>query len=559
MFCENAEITEDFSSSNIVLRFSETENYSTDNTSASLRKNLVHFETKNKVFESKNSEKNEVIIISDSSDDDHIFAKPESSRSASNNLKNINTSVYISSSSDESDATEDFRLKYNESKKSTNQSNRAERSARNFEQSLRNFKTRQRCSILYTSDDTASTASSNKSKSSSSGKSNNSASISHVSPTPRSGASSNSSNSITSIKDRKSISKLVTKPLNRLKDPLSVIGVGPSICSTKYHKVFPRKITPRGPKLTKLEALKILKAVNSKRTNYFSPNSSDKSDKSQVSDTSKSGREIRKKNESDKLNIIAETDSEAEKSIVQSIPEMPFHPKTLDNNVLETPPTNQDKGYNDLSSRKLKEITNWLFANPLDSKNDSSISHVSESNRNSLSSGNSSLERLERNYETPNNRQKFLKNNIDREAKMNDSDPKTPINSPDVLNGVTLVATNKRINIRTPQSETPVTPYNNSKTTICTIKKRQTRIDEYLRKTKPSSGKYIDEITPKPVNKTPAVVSKQLNPEDVRIEDCVDILDKLYGDEWRAKADVILSEPRRLKVAKKDRGVQTEK
>lgn len=555
LFSEESLFSKRDRSPTIVLRLSDSQNYNIEDRDTSRSNNISNYRCNDKSVGSKTSEKSEVIIISDSSDNEEFPSRrPETSRFATNTFKNIQASVSISSSTDESDTREDFILKNNESKKVNHDKGRGKLLS-NFKHNISSFKTKQRCSILYTSDDTASTASSSKSqsKSSSSRKSKDSpSSLSHVSPTPRSVGSNNS------IKSHKSVSKYVSKQVERLRDDATTSGFGtsPSFCSTKYQKVFPRKISNRGTQLTKLDALKILKAVKSKRVKYFSPSSSDKS---QVSETPDSDEEIRK-DKPKKSNIIEETDSEVdevvEKSIIQNTPEISQR-KTSVSRFLETPVNIQEPAYNDLSERKRKEIANWLMTNSPDSKNESSLSHISESNRNSLSSGNSSLERLEANFETPNNRDKFKRKNID-DREVNYTDPKTPTNVflPDVLNGVALGATDKRVNTRTPH-KSPVTPI--PKTTISTVKKRQTKIDDYLRKTKTSTGQYINELTSsnKTLKKPPS--SKEVNTEDVRIEDCVDILDKLYGDTWRAKADAILSEPRRKPVSKKDRGVQTER
>lgn len=70
-----------------------------------------------------------------------------------------------------------------------------------------------------------------------------------------------------------------------------------------------------------------------------------------------------------------------------------------------------------LSAKKKKEILEWLSTNFDDSNNDDSCSlesAIPESRKSGFSSGNSSLERLELNFETPNNRDKFFKLNSNR-------------------------------------------------------------------------------------------------------------------------------------------------
>ncbi|XP_051161874.1 germ cell nuclear acidic protein-like [Leptopilina boulardi] len=579
---DKLQITDDYSrtlstrttgSSNIVLRLSESNNYSIDDATTQSYK-LTTSSSKQKSF---NSEIKDIIVISDSSDDDKFI---KNSIKSDNFKKLQKSSICISSSSDESDK-DDFILKYNDQTNTLN-SNAAKRRISNNFKPLNTFKTRQRCSILYTSDDTASTAST-KSKSSSSQKKNKSpnSSISHISATPYP-IVSNKSNEI---------DKPISKAIDKLKNQSTTKATtSPSFCSTKYQKLFPRKIN-KNHQLSKAEALKILKVVKSKQLNYFSASDSEKS---QISDSFNSPR--KRSNGAKKSNIINETDSEKSKSTKSSenkktksqksnIINETDSDKSIENEksksniieetdseleennpkiqkekilqILQIPPTDENPGYNNLSARKRKEIANWIMLNNPDANSESSFSHISGSNRNSVCSGNSSLERLEVNYETPNNRGKFLKLHSDKKKSADESELKTPIaNATDVLNGLKLVDTNKRINNRTPLTENRLTISTNTKSTETSVK-RQTRIDEYLKKTKTISGKSITVITPRNnVTKTPAINSK---PEDVKIEDCVDILDKLYGDTWRAKADVILSEPRKKNVVKKDRGVQTER
>lgn len=551
--------TRNTSSSNIILRLSETENFSIEDCTTQSYK-LTGSSNKQKLNSKINDD--DVIVISDSSDNDDRFLKK-----LDNPNKLPNRSIYISSSSDESEG-DDFILKYSETKNTLTQNTGKRRISNNFK-TFNNFKSRQRCSILYTSDDTASTASTKTKSSSSQKKSKDSqvSSISHISPTPYQNGFDKSNGTCNVKPTLKSIDKVKNQPAKA--------AVSPSYCSTKYQKLFPRKITNRVSKLSKAEALKILKVVKSKKLNYFS---SSGSDKSQISNSSDSEREI-KSNGGKKSNIISETASEKSsgsqrnnKPQISNIVEetdsdfeenVPDSPKILKvqkekvMQILQTPPANKDPGYSDLSARKRKEIANWLMSNNSDViTNESSFSHISGS----VCSGNSSLERLEVNYETPNNRHKFLKLHSDNKRNVDLPETKTPVNNPtNVLNGLKLVDTNKRINIRTPVAESPINFSTNTKSTD-TGGKRQTKIDDYLRKTKTISGKSVTVLAPrKDVIKTPATNSKTLRQEDVKIEDCVDILDKLYGDTWRAKADAILSEPRKQHVLKKDRGVQTER
>lgn len=67
----------------------------------------------------------------------------------------------------------------------------------------------------------------------------------------------------------------------------------------------------------------------------------------------------------------------------------------------------------------------------------------------------------------------------------------------------------------------------------------------------------LDVVTPTNKDK----VSTKKGAAEINILDCVDVLDNLYGSEWRKKADAILqsTEPRKQPVARIDRAVQTEK
>lgn len=605
---DKGQITDDYSrtastrttsSSNIVLRLSETQNRSIDDATTQSYKFTNSSSKKN----SSNSEVNEVIVISDSTDSDSNDFK-KSSIVKKFQDKNICISSSSSSSSSEESDTEDFILKYNDQKNTSSGFTGKRRISNNFKP-FNNFKTRQRCSILYTSDDTASTASTkSKSSSSNEGKSKRRqpspiSSISHVSASQK------------PIEQSQDLNKSISKPIDRVKNNQlnTKSTVSPSYCSTKYQKLFPRKVT-KNHQLSKAEALKILKIVKSKQLNYFSAS---ESDKSQISDSPQSTRKtiLKKSNiinetESDNStksnkgkiekkiiqqnsNVIAETDSEFE----ENTPKVIQVRKERALEILQTPPpvAPNDPGYNDLSARKRKEIANWLMSNNPDTNNESSFSHISGSNRNSICSGNSSLERLEINYETPNNRKKFFKLHSDKKRNVEQSELTTPINiATNVLQGLKLVDTNKRINNRTPinenhqtidtskriQNRTPVienhqtidtSKRSDNQVTVSTSTKttesggkRQTRMDDYLRKTKTISGKSVTVIAPrKNIATTPTVDSKITKPTEKKRDDRIDFLDKLYGDTWRAKADIILSEPRKPPVVKKDRGVQTER
>ncbi|XP_011308789.1 uncharacterized protein [Fopius arisanus] len=167
-----------------------------------------------------------------------------------------------------------------------------------------------------------------------------------------------------------------------------------------------------------------------------------------------------------------------------------------------------------LSEEKKKDISRWLMNNSSNDRSDDSMSNISASNRqSSTSSGHRSLERLEMNYETPNNRQKF----------------REKFNTPKVLNPLADIP-----------RETP----------------RQTLIDDYLRK--PKSSSKSETYTPITIKAKTVAVSPAVDTPKSNFDDCADILDKLYGETWRQHAGgVPITEPRR-QVVLKDRGVQTE-
>ncbi|KAG6803363.1 acidic repeat-containing protein isoform X1 [Apis mellifera caucasica] len=158
-----------------------------------------------------------------------------------------------------------------------------------------------------------------------------------------------------------------------------------------------------------------------------------------------------------------------------------------------------------------------------DSQSDSSLDIVPLSNKHDKSSGNSSLERLEMNYETPNNRGKI--NQLPNESKtINSKCNKT--SNPTVL--------------------------------------RQTIINEFVQKTKnnefhTSHKTHTNDKFSIPIN------TSTNTPQNIDIRDCADILDKLYGKSWRNKADILFpkSEPRintiKQATTTKNRAVQTER
>lgn len=177
-----------------------------------------------------------------------------------------------------------------------------------------------------------------------------------------------------------------------------------------------------------------------------------------------------------------------------------------------------------LSGRRQKQIKEWLLTNFSDSHNqsDCSFNTIPPSTRNS-NSGNSSLERLEQNYETPNNRGKISKTQTDEKQK-------TIVNSDKVVHS---------------------------------FLKGQTTIDQYLKKSKNNSKFYIPDNKPRLLPKTQIENKASLvnTCESKTVMNCANILDKLYGTSWRDKANALLSTSKSQKPTDQpmNRIVQTER
>lgn len=191
-------------------------------------------------------------------------------------------------------------------------------------------------------------------------------------------------------------------------------------------------------------------------------------------------------------------------------------PKSYDNKFVDAPDAKKNKETmcTELSERKKKQISQWLMTNSPDSKSDSSFSIVPASNRTDMSSGNSSLERMEMNYETPNNRGKIH----------------------------IAPSSGKRM---TNQNHTP--------------QPRQTTIHEFTQRSKDNA---LELRRSKNNNTNNACLTPRMNtPQNTNVMNCADILDKLYGTSWRDKADILLpnSEPRKQGVPTVHRAVQTER
>ncbi|CAK9819469.1 Germ cell nuclear acidic protein [Anthophora plagiata] len=179
----------------------------------------------------------------------------------------------------------------------------------------------------------------------------------------------------------------------------------------------------------------------------------------------------------------------------------------------------------ELSERKRKEISRWLMTNTPDSQSNSSFSVVPPSAQDDVSSGNSSLERLEMNYETPNNRDRIRQQ---------------PVGEKETIN----------------------TDYNKTSRTVIS---RQASLDEYIQQSK-NNAPELCTLKKKSHTNSSTVSTSTKNqrtntPQKIDLMDCVDILEKLYGKSWRQKADILFpqSEPRKQVALTKNRAVQTER
>ncbi|XP_072756407.1 uncharacterized protein [Anoplolepis gracilipes] len=178
-----------------------------------------------------------------------------------------------------------------------------------------------------------------------------------------------------------------------------------------------------------------------------------------------------------------------------------------------------------LSEKKKRQIAEWLMTNSPDSLSDSSCSNIPLSIRNSRDSGNSSLERLELNYETPNNRGRINKVQTDNKKET------TIVNSDKMIKSLM----------------------------------HQTTIDKYFKKSNNNISKFCTPDKPKALLKvhTDKKFSSSVvnTPEDMGKINCADILDKLYGNSWRDKANILLptTEPRKTSNQATSRIIQTER
>ncbi|XP_043253356.1 uncharacterized protein LOC122397923 [Colletes gigas] len=297
-----------------------------------------------------------------------------------------------------------------------------------------------------------------------------------------------------------------SKNLGGLNRPDKVLSA-----TNKQYDNFNRKLTPKN-------ARDIMKNIKATKIVYESPRRQDnivinKSIDNQMHPAI-SSKEIRNK-------IIDESIENSESDIIEGsqINSTNFY-KNHVSRFLDTPCVSKHEEIigMELSERKKKQISTWLMTNSTESISDNSFDIVPATNRDDVSSGNSSLERLEMNYETPNNRGKI--HHVPTSKKLINQD-RDKIIQPTVPRQTILHEV-------TQQSETDVPK-------VCTPKNNCTNN----------------------VFSTPTLC----NPQNVDIMDCADILEKVYGKSWREKAALLLSksEPRRQVISTRNRAVQTEK
>lgn len=277
-------------------------------------------------------------------------------------------------------------------------------------------------------------------------------------------------------------------------------------------------------KISKEDTKNIIKNIKSTRIIYESPKI--QKEKNVISnkeiDNNIIHPAISPKNNLKTNNIfIDETQEDSESDIIQDSQVNLTHSyKTRVNKFLNAPCIEKDTSIK-LSERKRKQISQWLMTNLPDSQSDSSFDIVPLTNKHDKSSGNSSLERLEMNYETPNNRGKINQLSINESKTINSKCNKS---NPTVLH--------------------------------------QTVINESVQKTK-NNELHTSHKTHINDNKFSTPNTSTNTPQNIDIRDCADILDKLYGKSWRNKADILFpkSEPRMIKQATttKNRAVQTER
>lgn len=281
----------------------------------------------------------------------------------------------------------------------------------------------------------------------------------------------------------------------------------------KYHNDIKRTLTPK-------DTRNIMKNIKSKRIVYNSPKVQRTNEKFIEKSDDELSDNVNHPAISPRGRPIPETPLDSESEIVPDSPEnLANLYKTHVSKYFNTPGVERETNmmYTELSERKKKQISQWLMANVPESPDDS-LSIVPPSNKDDTASGNSSLERLETNYETPNNRGKIHQQSAENENKHLDTN-KTP------------------------------------RTVV-----RQRTINEFIHETRDNNLilSTLKRNTAKNNIFSTSIANEQKN---VDLMDCAHILDKLYGKSWRDKADVLFpnSEPRKKTVCTKSRAVQTER
>lgn len=339
-------------------------------------------------------------------------------------------------------------------------------------------------------------------------------------------------NRILMLKEKKMIDSKMTEKYN-VKKANEVITPVRNICDipNRVNK-FPIYNVPQQDetgkiKLTKQDAHKIFKNIKSTQVVYNSPR--DKKEINVIIDESTDEDVVHpaispnydrriKYNFDDNLDVI---DNSLKDNIVNSQMDLLKSYKTYSKfvDVLR-----KENLHESLSEKKKKQIAEWLMTNSPNSLSESSCSNIPLSIRNSIDSGNSSLERLELDYETPNNRGRINKVQTDKKQ-------------------TTIVNSDKKIN---------------------SFLIHQTAIDEHFENSN-NISKFCTPDRSKSllrVNTDKKISSSVINtPENMDIMNCADILDKLYGDTWRDKANALLptTEPRKTSNQVTNRIIQTER
>ncbi|XP_076176048.1 uncharacterized protein LOC143151112 [Ptiloglossa arizonensis] len=446
-----------------------------------------------------NNEK-DTIVISDSSSSCCSFKHSPELKFTYNKHFTINKEVYVVDSSDSSDTQEDRFFQTWRKKKKHNLS------IRNWERKNVN-----RNNTLFISDDTSSDSSEScKRYIQNTDKTSNS----YINSSPdniKSGSNTITQVYSTTVNKRNLISSSdVCSNSSKSVDQPSQVSIANNNDNNNLKKQFTRK-----------DARNIIKNIKSSRLVYESP----RREKNLIIDESINSDlhpAVSPKNNL-KINnkIIDETVIDSESDVIQgSEVNVTNLYKNHISRFLDAPHASKDEGTicMELSERKKRQISTWLMTNSPDSKSDNSIDIVPASNKDDFSSGNSSLERLEMNYETPNNRGKIQ--HIFMNEKITNQDC-NKITQPVVSQQITLHESTQLS--RTNVLQLPASKDNHTNN----------------------------------IFSTPTIHK----PQNIDVMDCADILDKLYGASWREKANILFpkSEPRKHVISTRNRAVQTER